>query len=289
MKIHKSLVLNLLAVGSLITGSAQAQELLFNATMGPTDPQITNQIEAFTGRIYPLGSQKETFGFLIHTTEKVETPRLSAIFQTTHSLKIFSVNGTELKNLTSTFRGPTAFNDVEVEIFPLEGGDFVVDASEVAKFYREAIYFSRDAGGNWVEKRRTSLDANPYYTVGGFATGMSPAGILAYFKKEGNAVVAEVYATNKAALTPPAPVPTITSDLGILDLKRNKTIQPYATKANVPVKDYLATGLPPGLKINPVTGEISGKPTTKGSFSVLIGATPLVGNSFFNTKTFRVK
>ncbi len=36
---------------------------------------------------------------------------------------------------------------------------------------------------------------------------------------------------------------------------------------------YSATGLPPGLDIDPVTGDITGTPTTPGKYSVTVTAT----------------
>ena len=303
MKLHKSLVISLLAAGSLVTGSAQAQDLLFSATMGP---KIANSNSV--GFIYALGSQKETFGFLIHTITVVQNPAYTswAISQSgpqpfensyTNTVKIFSVDGKELKNVTGTFSSypPNAYQ-VEVGVEPIEGGSFVLK-TEVAADQRtgfqgsvDTAYYSR-VQTDWLNTKPFPgpPQLGGYFNVSVSGTSTSPTGIFAAFKDNGTNYVADVYATDKAALTPPAPVPTITSDLGLLDLKRNKTIQPYATKANVPVKDYFAKGLPPGLKINPVTGEISGKPTTKGSFSASIGATPLVGSPFSDNKIFRVK
>lgn len=50
------------------------------------------------------------------------------------------------------------------------------------------------------------------------------------------------------------------------------------TASNTPSK-FAATGLPPGLLMDPVTGEIEGIPTTPGTYSVKITATNPVGTS----------
>lgn len=60
-----------------------------------------------------------------------------------------------------------------------------------------------------------------------------------------------------------------------------RVASPYlaaVTASNTPSK-FAATGLPPGLLMDPVTGEIKGTPTTPGTYSVKITATNPVGTS----------
>ncbi len=103
-----------------------------------------------------------------------------------------------------------------------------------------------------------------------FSPEAAPASsAIATLRSEGQAVVADVYAFNKAAL---APVAKITSDLSDLSLKRAKPMRTYAITTNFETTGFTAIGLPPGLVFNSGNGQISGKPTTKGYFSVVVGA-----------------
>lgn len=47
---------------------------------------------------------------------------------------------------------------------------------------------------------------------------------------------------------------------------------------------FAATGLPPGLNIDPVTGRITGTPTTGGTYDVVVTATNAAGTTTFNLK-----
>jgi hypothetical protein len=64
----------------------------------------------------------------------------------------------------------------------------------------------------------------------------------------------------------------ITSDLGELIINTKKLMPRYAATNNFGAKEYMAKGLPAGLKINKKTGVISGKAKKKGSFQVQITA-----------------
>ncbi|MGC4041173.1 MAG: YDG domain-containing protein [Flavobacterium sp.] len=54
----------------------------------------------------------------------------------------------------------------------------------------------------------------------------------------------------------------------------------YFITANMAVDSYDATGLPPGLTINPATGEITGSPTEAGVFTVTVSAINNGGTGF---------
>lgn len=67
-------------------------------------------------------------------------------------------------------------------------------------------------------------------------------------------------------------VSAITSDLSELIINTKKLMPRYAATNNFGAKEYMAKGLPAGLKINKKTGVISGKAKKKGSFQVQITA-----------------
>jgi hypothetical protein len=58
-------------------------------------------------------------------------------------------------------------------------------------------------------------------------------------------------------------------------------IATYPITATGSPTSYTATGLPPGLTLNPLTGEINGTPTASGTYTVTITATNSSGTSTF--------
>ena len=66
--------------------------------------------------------------------------------------------------------------------------------------------------------------------------------------------------------------PKITSNLDPVSLVRNSSYNYQITANNDPTV-FGASGLPPGLRINPTTGVISGRPTRAGTYSVRLEAT----------------
>lgn len=77
-------------------------------------------------------------------------------------------------------------------------------------------------------------------------------------------VIAEVGAE------PPA-VPGITSDLGMLTVKKGKEVQ-YIVTTTFSATAFFASGLPDGVTIHPTTGIISGKARKVGVYHVLLNA-----------------
>jgi hypothetical protein len=67
------------------------------------------------------------------------------------------------------------------------------------------------------------------------------------------------------------PVHGITSDLGMLSVKKGKEV-PYAVTTTFSATAFFASGLPDGVTINPSTGVISGKARKVGVYHVLLNA-----------------
>jgi hypothetical protein len=67
------------------------------------------------------------------------------------------------------------------------------------------------------------------------------------------------------------PVHGITSDLGMLTVKKGKEIQ-YVVSTTFSATAFFASGLPDGVTINPTTGMISGKARKPGVYHVLLNA-----------------
>ena len=66
--------------------------------------------------------------------------------------------------------------------------------------------------------------------------------------------------------------PTITSDLSSISVPISQNIIPYAVTTNFGANAFKATGLPKGIKINAMTGVMTGMPTKAGTYKVLVTA-----------------
>lgn len=89
-------------------------------------------------------------------------------------------------------------------------------------------------------------------------------------------------ATNPALALTAVPLPD-----GIVGTGYPVTTIPSATGGSGPYT-YTATNLPPGLTFNPVTREVTGIPTTKGSYIVPVNVTDADGNSIQTNFTINV-
>ena len=87
--------------------------------------------------------------------------------------------------------------------------------------------------------------------------------------------------TNLTANITSMPLPVITSMLTASATYGSLATTYTITATNSPTA-YSATGLPAGLTINTISGEISGTPTTVGTFTVSIGATNNGGTGIAN-------
>ena len=81
----------------------------------------------------------------------------------------------------------------------------------------------------------------------------------------------------------------ITSDLSGMTLTNGVALSvPYALQANVAGARFQATGLPPGLKLDPRTGTLSGRPTRTGTYTATFTALPPRGDRMAAQKSFTV-
>lgn len=280
MKLHKTLIIALLAAGSLIMGSAYAQEKLFTAKMGNILNKDATYNDSYV-EVIPLGTPKQTSGILV-LTHQYATEDKQAI-----ALKLFSVTGTELKDFSSALSPGD-----DVTIRPFANGTVVVQVENYNEnvYYNDYIFYSQ-VGADWVETKRFAVDEYDEAAIQDgnvFEDGNAPAGFLAFLKKEGEFVMVDIWTSNKAALTP-APDPKITSDLSDLVLKVGKPMPTYSTTTNFETAGFLAFGLPPGVKFDTATGQIFGKPTAKGYYNVVIGASKRGAGAILATKNMRVK
>lgn len=81
----------------------------------------------------------------------------------------------------------------------------------------------------------------------------------------------------------------ITSDLATMTLTNGVALSvPYALQANVAGAKFQATGLPPGLKLDPRTGTVAGRPTRTGTYTATFTALPPRGERMAAQKSFTV-
>ena len=73
--------------------------------------------------------------------------------------------------------------------------------------------------------------------------------------------------------------PSITSAL-VASANYGAASTSYSIATNISTTSYSASGLPNGLSINTATGEITGTPTTAGTFNVTLGATGIGGTGY---------
>jgi len=81
----------------------------------------------------------------------------------------------------------------------------------------------------------------------------------------------------------------ITSDLSMMTLTNGVALAvPYALRANVAGARFQAAGLPPGLKLDPRTGILMGRPARTGTYTATFTALPLRGDRMAAQKSFKV-
>lgn len=286
-------MLPLLAAG--LMSMAQAQELLFTATLQDKLATLYN----LEGEVAPLTSENKTIGFVIWARQSgTNDTQESYESQDTQSLTIFSVEGKPLQTLPTNTKYKY-FQDLE--LLPFGDGGFCViaesyeqsgtyDEGNFKQYWASDVVFFTYSNGTWTEKKRTIVETGDTKEKDEsvFPNLTNPTDTFALFKGEGGKVVAEVYVANKQTLTP-APLPSITSDLSELSVKKGKAMAPYATTTNFTATGFSAIGLPAGLSINPASGVISGKTSAKGAFNVLLVVSQSGGQPVVATKRIVVK
>lgn len=121
------------------------------------------------------------------------------------------------------------------------------------------------------------------FSATGLPTGLSinSAGVISGTTALSGSFTAQVTATNVAGTSvaatftinvTPTVVPGITSPTAATGTALVAFTATPIVATNPPITGYSASGLPPGLSVHPVTGVISGTPTTPGTFNATLTA-----------------
>jgi uncharacterized repeat protein (TIGR03803 family) len=120
------------------------------------------------------------------------------------------------------------------------------------------------------------------FTATGLPTGFSFDGtsIIAATPTQAGTYTVTLTATNAAGTTTVPLTIVVTSPpviTSLLDVVGSTTSLGYQILATQGPTSYAATGLPPGVSLNPITGVFYGVPTAAGSYQVSVSATNAVG------------
>lgn len=169
---------------------------------------------------------------------------------------------------------------------PKNSSDIVIKATVQAGATLRTLYLRDRAGidfsGVFQRASFASTSSSSLIAAGNcfVFTGLT-SGDLAVSIEPGESNPEAIVAVNAAQLVPasalPAFAPRITSILSASAAQNSPFI--YSIASDVAASSYGASGLPPGLSINPLTGVISGSPTASGQYDVIIKAINAAGES----------
>lgn len=171
-------------------------------------------------------------------------------------------------------------------IFALTDGDSACDGQAIG-FANPVLYAA--AGSDYAAYFNDITKGNN--DAYGFHDGLYPA-TTGYDQASGlgspvSAALAP--ALCDAAFSFPNPGPRSTTVRTKTSLKLTASDAAVATSGNTKFTlTYSASGLPPGLKLDTTTGEISGKPTKAGSYAVTVGAKDAQGHSATDHFTWKI-
>jgi hypothetical protein len=175
----------------------------------------------------------------------------------------------------------TTFHKVRHLFLFLVGMGFMATAAQAAvPVIDSSLTDSAEVGSAYTYDITTSgNDALIYSVVGDLPTGLShSAGTISGTPTEDGVFPVDISATNVDGtdtevftLTVTYPVPAITSALTASGRVGDPFI--YTIEATNEPTSFSILGTVPGLAFNTATGELSGTPTSNGSFGLLITAT----------------
>lgn len=158
------------------------------------------------------------------------------------------------------------------------GRTFSVDYADAASISRVTLVKTSSVTHSWnMEQRFVDLafntDGNRLWVQAPTRAGDTTPGYYLLFVIDGAGVpsVAKMVRIGIASNPNPATTPTLVSIGNQTGLTANAVdIQVNASDPNGDTLRYSASGLPPGLSIDSLTGRITGTPTTTGNYSVVI-------------------
>jgi YVTN family beta-propeller protein len=158
------------------------------------------------------------------------------------------------------------------------GRTFTVDYANAASISRVTLVKTSSVTHSWnMEQRFVDLafntDGNRLWVQAPARAGDTPPGYYLMFVIDAAGVpsVAKMVRVGIASNPNPGTMPTLVSIGNQTGLAANAVdLQVNASDPNGDTLRYSASGLPPGISIDPLTGRITGTPTALGNYSVVI-------------------